>query len=112
MSKLVLVGLALLLPLAGGRSDFGMRCEDPERYADSREVPPVSVPDDLSVPVQDDALRIPPGGQLPQPRQAAGSGPCLESPPSYFEGAASGGAAAGEAEDEAEQAEAGSGDPG
>jgi hypothetical protein len=108
MSKLVLVGLMLSLPLAGCRGDFGMRCEDPERYADSQEVPPVRVPDDLSVPSQDDALRIPPGGQLPQPRQASGRGPCLESPPSYLEGAANG----GEAEDEAERTEGGSGAPG
>lgn len=87
MTRLALLGVLLALLLAGCRGDYGSRCEDPGRYAGSPEVPPVRVPDDLSVPSENEALRIPPGGQLPEAEPRSGRGPCLESPPSYFENA-------------------------
>lgn len=85
MIRAGLFGVMIVALLSGCGRDYGMRCEDPERYSGGLEVPPVRVPDDLSVPDESQALRIP---QVARSReQAAGRGPCLESPPSYAAGA-------------------------
>lgn len=94
MRAAVLLALSLAALLAGCRGEYASRCEDPERYAHSGEIPPVRVPDDLDVPSEDEALRIPAGGQLPAPQPRSGRGPCLESPPEYFEGGSAAGAEA------------------
>ena len=61
------------------------RCEKPERYAGSGELPPVQVPDDLTPPDESRSLRIPPVSDKER-RKVSRKGPCLESPPDYFEG--------------------------
>jgi uncharacterized lipoprotein len=61
------------------------RCEQPERYAGSGELPPVQVPDDLTPPDESRSLRIPQVGDGERPKVAR-KGACLESPPDYFEG--------------------------
>jgi hypothetical protein len=50
------------------------------RYTTARSAPPVQIPDDLSPPDENDAIRLPPdvGSST-----AAPSG-CLENPPSFF----------------------------
>ncbi len=62
------------------------RCEKPERYAGSGELPPVRVPDDLTPPDESGSLRIPQVGTGQERRPVVRKGPCLESPPDYFEG--------------------------
>jgi uncharacterized lipoprotein len=75
--------LLAVLAFAGCSHDAAVQCESPERYASSQSVPPVRVPDDLSVPDETDALRIPdpfPPASLPSDQ------PCLETPPDFGEG--------------------------
>jgi len=62
-----------------------MRCDQPERYSDARELPPVQVPDDLTPPDESGSLRIPQTANTAT-RKVSRKGPCLESPPEYFEG--------------------------
>ncbi|MGE4657741.1 MAG: hypothetical protein AAEI08_02290 [Gammaproteobacteria bacterium] len=61
-----------------------LKCEDPEIYTNSGEIAPVQVPDDLSLPDEGESLEIPP--ELGESGVAQMRGPCLESPPEYFEG--------------------------
>jgi len=86
MTRWLLIAVAAGPWLAGCGSNFGLRCEDPQRYAGAAEVAPVRVPEDLSVPDEVGALRIPPLDQTSPRRTTAKEGPCLESPPDYFEG--------------------------
>lgn len=97
---LVLGAVAALAACAGESS---VRCEGRDAYMNSTSAPPVRVPEGLSVPSEDDALRVPPTSRV-TPRGAEGSGqdggdgedagdgdadataPCLEQPPEYFEG--------------------------
>jgi uncharacterized lipoprotein len=76
--------LLVVVVLAGCSREGGMRCEDPSQYASSATIPPIRVPDDLTVPDESDSLLIPdvsnadtPAEPLPQE--------CLEAPPDYFE---------------------------
>lgn len=86
MSRAIFISVAALTILSGCRGDYGLRCEDTERYAGSAELPPVRVPDDLSVPDEAQALRIPQVAQSsPIDQERAGQGACLESPPDYSE---------------------------
>jgi hypothetical protein len=57
-------------------------CAADSRYSAARSAPPVQVPDDLSPPNENDALRLPPDAALAAPPPVAGA--CLESPPSFF----------------------------
>ncbi len=85
----LLIGLLAAWLLGGCSGGFALRCEDPERYAGSGEIPPVRIPDDLNPPDESESLRIPApaeGGVEQLERQ----GPCLESPPDFYEGAAPG----------------------
>ena len=85
VSVVVAAVIAVAVLVAGCGRDAMLRCENPEGYEDSTEHPPIRVPDDLSVPNQGDALQIPaPGQSSSEPRTSPG--PCLESPPSFYEG--------------------------
>jgi uncharacterized lipoprotein len=68
-----------LLTLVGCSGDQELRCESTERYQGARTVQPVRVPDDLSVPDESDALRIPP----PPDGASAARETCLEYPPEF-----------------------------
>ncbi|HEX6993542.1 MAG TPA: hypothetical protein VF339_05280 [Gammaproteobacteria bacterium] len=75
--------LAVLLPLLAVAACSGereLRCESSERYQGARSVQPIRVPDDLSVPDESNAFRIP-----PPPDRDGGSARdgCLELPPEY-----------------------------
>ena len=78
--------LALVLVTVGITAGCGAtRCEKPDRYAGSGELPPVQVPDDLTPPDESRSLRIPQMADKER-RSVSRRGPCLESPPDYFEG--------------------------
>ena len=87
MRSVTLLAVGIASILAGCGRDYGLRCEDSSRYSNAAEIPPVRVPDDLSVPDETQALRIP---QAPSPEETPDSteepGPCLESPPDYYGG--------------------------
>jgi len=79
MSRVLLVLLpALALAACSGESE--LRCESTERYQGARSVQPVRVPDDLSVPDESGAFRIPPP---PAAGSASAREPCLETPPEF-----------------------------
>jgi hypothetical protein len=70
-----------LVSIAGCSRQPTTPCEPEQRYATARSSQPVQIPDDLSPPNENDALR------LPSPAGGAGSieaGECLETPPSFF----------------------------
>ena len=78
------VGFASIL-VGCSRLGLGkLKCEDPEIYTNSGEIAPVQVPNDLSLPDEGESLEIPP--ELSERGVAQMRGPCLESPPEYFEG--------------------------
>jgi uncharacterized lipoprotein len=70
--------------LAGCSRGEGIRCEDPALYSSSTSVPPIRVPDDLSVPDESQSLLIPDASRAPTDAPTAPA-ECLESPPRYFE---------------------------
>ena len=76
--------------VTGCGSTFALRCEDPGRYADSGEVPPIQIPDDLDPPDESQSLRIPAPPSEGEVEQLQSRGPCLESPPDFFEAGAPG----------------------
>ena len=78
---LVLLGVAGLGACSG---EAALRCEDAEYYHASRSVPPVRVPDGLTVPDESQALEIPPGESLPVRDEEDPPG-CLELPPDFFD---------------------------
>lgn len=62
----------------------GVACERPERYAGAESVAPIQVPENLASPDLSRALRIPAKpAEAPQPIRRRG--PCLESPPDFFD---------------------------
>ena len=78
---------ALLLALAvlglGACSrDEGLRCESPERYGSATSIPPLRVPEDLSVPDETEVLRIPDERSAQSPADPVD---CLEAPPEFSE---------------------------
>lgn len=78
----VFTTMAVLVLLAGGCSrDEGLGCAEDTRYMSSRSVPPLRVPDDLTVPDETEALRIP---DAPPEEQTPAEAPCLETPPDFF----------------------------
>jgi uncharacterized lipoprotein len=80
MTRLLLIVAALgLIVACSGESE--LRCDDATRYATSVSVPPLRVPDDLTVPDESDSLLIPD----PPPAEASVATECLETPPSYYE---------------------------
>lgn len=87
-APLVLAFLALAALLVGGCSrDRTLSCQSTERYAGATTAPPLRIPDDLNVPDETNALRIP--DRQPQD-EAPQEGSCLESPPDFFDGQAEG----------------------
>lgn len=84
MARLGLFLLVTTLALAAGCSrERTLKCEENERYSSASSVPPLRVPDDLTVPDETDALRIP--DPAPAPESPADK-PCLESPPDFSTG--------------------------
>jgi uncharacterized lipoprotein len=79
----VVVSVMLASALCGCGGDRELRCEPSDRYQSAASVPPVRVPDDLSVPDESNALRLPP------PPADPGTAPtvagCPENPPPFFE---------------------------
>ncbi len=84
VARRLLIGLLVSWALGGCSGSIGLRCEDPARYTDSGEIPPVRIPDDLSPPDESQSLRIPAPveGDV---EQLVSRGPCLESPPDFYE---------------------------
>ena len=67
--------------IAGCSRQQTTTCDTDARYSAARSAPPVQIPDDLSPPNESDALRLPPD---PGVSGTPTSGPCLQSPPSFF----------------------------
>ena len=96
MIRALLIGVVVASVMSGCGRRFAMQCEDPEFYSGSQEIPPVRVPDDLAVPSEAEALRIPQAERLGAAQPAVRQGPCLESPPGYYEGDADSASAEGQ----------------
>jgi uncharacterized lipoprotein len=83
IGRVTLVVTISVLAAACSR-ERGLRCEPDERYAASATAPPLQIPEDLTVPDETDALRIP--DRRPDPEsETSPEQPCLESPPDFFE---------------------------
>jgi len=83
MARLVIMFVcAITIALGGCSRDAELQCEDASHYSSSTSVPPIRVPDDLTVPDESDSLLIPD----PVPSEAVPPTECLETPPEYFEG--------------------------
>ena len=88
-AKWLLLGVLATSWFGSCSGGIGLRCEDQTRYTDHGENPPVHIPDDLSTPDQSESLRIPApiAGDV---EQVHARGPCLESPPDFYEAGAPG----------------------
>ncbi len=75
---IVAFGLGCVL-LAGCHRSNTSGCEDTRRYAKAVSASPVQIPDDLSPPSENDALRLPPVVA----NNRAPTQPCLEDPPAF-----------------------------
>ena len=84
MSRIaILTVVVIAVTLAAGCGRRGeLRCEDPDRYSTSDSIPPVRVPEDLSLPDETESLVIPPGARS---TRSVSDGECLEAPPDFFE---------------------------
>ncbi|MBI80040.1 MAG: hypothetical protein VYC50_00080 [Pseudomonadota bacterium] len=71
------------LIMIGCSSGVGLVCEDSNQYSGSVEMPPLIIPDDLSIPSEEDVLRIP--EILDPDKDIVLTGPCLESSPDFYE---------------------------
>ncbi len=71
--------IMMLVVLTGCSRERELRCESTERYQGARSVQPIRIPDDLSVPDESDALRIP----APPESSSAARETCLEYPPRF-----------------------------
>ena len=79
----VVAACVLAAVLAGCSGGEGLRCEDPSPYAASTSIPPIRVPDDLTVPDESQSLLIPEvPSEIPEAPPAEA---CLEAPPRYFD---------------------------
>jgi len=74
----VIVGLAAV---TGCSRQDPLPCTPEARYSSARSAQPVQIPDDLSPPNENDAIRLPPD---PSPVASITAGDCLESPPPFF----------------------------
>jgi uncharacterized lipoprotein len=81
MVRLALISVCVVAAVAGCSHEDELKCDDPTRYATSTSVPPIRVPDDLTVPDESDSLLIPD----PTPAESSAPTECLETPPSYYE---------------------------
>lgn len=82
MPRAPLVVLLGLCAAAGCSREEELRCQDDEPYGSSTSVPPIRVPDDLTVPDESDSLLIP---DVPSTAEGPPPQSCLESPPDYFD---------------------------
>jgi len=78
LSWCLVVGLAAV---AGCSRQQTAPCEPEPRYATARSAPPVQIPDDLSPPDENDAIRLPP---IVGVGASITAGECLEAPPPFF----------------------------
>jgi len=76
----VLWPLLALTACAGERT---VSCQSNVTYRSASSIPPLRIPDDLSVPDESDAVRVPP--RPASSAEAAEPGRCLELPPDFFE---------------------------
>jgi hypothetical protein len=76
--KCLVVGV---VAIAGCSRQETVACDTDPRYVTARSAPPVQIPDDLSTPNESDALRLPPDVVA---SDSPATGPCLQSPPSFF----------------------------
>jgi len=74
----VIVGLAAI---TGCSRQDPLPCTPEARYSSARSAQPVQIPDDLSPPNENDAIRLPPD---PAPVASITAGDCLEAPPPFF----------------------------
>jgi len=79
---LLLVPILAVSACAGERT---ARCQGDASYRSAHSVAPLRIPDDLSVPDETDAIRVPPPPSSSSDR-AEEPGRCLEQPPDFFEG--------------------------
>jgi hypothetical protein len=75
---IVAFGLSCAL-LVGCHRSKTSGCEDTRRYAKAVSASPVQIPDDLTPPSENDALRLPPVVA----NNRAPTQPCLEDPPAF-----------------------------
>jgi uncharacterized lipoprotein len=80
MARVLAFVCAAVAALSGCSGEDELRCDDTSRYATSVSVPPLRVPDDLTVPDESDSLLIPD----PAAAETVAT-ECLETPPSYYE---------------------------
>lgn len=80
--RLVILGISVVV--AGCFGQRSLNCEDVALYAGSDSVPPMRVPDGLSLPDEREALQIPPGEPFVPP-DAETMTECLEQPPDFFD---------------------------
>lgn len=80
----ILPVLAIAMIVVACSRERGLRCEPNERYRTSASIPPLQVPEGLTVPDESEALRIPEPPQEGATERQPG-GPCLESPPGFFD---------------------------
>ncbi len=81
--------LLLLVPVLGIAAcsgDRAVRCEDNTSYRSAYSIAPLRIPDDLSVPDESDAIRVPPPPASRNRSAEPEPGRCLEHPPDFFEG--------------------------
>ncbi len=83
MLRSVLAGVMIASAVCGCRGEAELRCEPTERYTGAASIPPVRVPDDLSVPDESNSLRLPPPSAGEEATGALKG--CLESPPPFFQ---------------------------
>jgi uncharacterized lipoprotein len=81
MARVLAFVCAAVAALSGCSGEDELRCDDTSRYATSVSVPPLRVPDDLTVPDESDSLLIPD----PAAAETGVATECLETPPSYYE---------------------------
>jgi uncharacterized lipoprotein len=77
----LVAGAAAAVCLTGCSGDRALSCADSQRYADSGSIAPWSVPNDLSLPDESDALQIP---NVSEDEDSGRTG-CLETPPRYYD---------------------------
>jgi uncharacterized lipoprotein len=83
MARLIVISISAALALLAGCShDNELKCDDATRYATSVSIPPIRVPDDLTVPDETDSLLVPDPNVSAEPLPPT---QCLETPPSYYE---------------------------
>lgn len=79
-ATLCLLAALALVAACGRHKEATVDCGPAPRYTTARSVPPVQIPDDLSPPNENDALRLPPDAVVPP---STADRACLETPPEF-----------------------------